>query len=177
LETLRARHTPQIRTTIQANGSRPSAPALMPFVQHAPGHTIIHFLIDLPMSLLYRVIARKNPRKPDEAPKYHAEAVSRGVIDMEQLLDAMCEDNTLNRDEARMGLNRMFHKSREFLKLGFNVHLGDLGYMRLTTRSKGVDKPEEVTAAAVTDIAPHFVFGKTLRSDIKNISLEREATK
>jgi hypothetical protein len=49
--------------------------------------------------------------------------------------------------------------------------------MHLTTRSKGVDKPEEVTAAGVTDIAPHFVFGKTLRSSIKTTKLERETTK
>jgi predicted histone-like DNA-binding protein len=126
------------------------------------------------MSLLYRVIPRKNPQKPEEPAKYHAQASSRGKITVEQLLDAVCEETTLNRDEARMAVNRIFKKAGDFIDLGFNVHFGDLGYIHVSLKSKGVDTPEEVTAAQVTDIVPRFVFGKKLRDSIKNAKLERE---
>jgi predicted histone-like DNA-binding protein len=126
------------------------------------------------MSLLYRIIARKNPQDRNAASKYHAVATSRGAVSLEQLLDAICEETTLNRDEARMALNRLFKKSEEYLKMGFNVHLGDLGYMHVTLRSNGADTPEGVTANTITDIVPRFVFGRKLRENVKKIPVERE---
>jgi predicted histone-like DNA-binding protein len=116
-----------------------------------------------------------NPQDRTATPKNYAEAVSRGTINHEQLLDAVCEETTLNRDEARMAFNRLFKKAGEFLELGFNVHLGELGYMHLTTKSVGVEKPEEVTAATITDVVPHFVFGRKLRTSLKKVKLERES--
>ncbi|MDR3269430.1 MAG: hypothetical protein LBT83_10235 [Tannerella sp.] len=126
------------------------------------------------MSLLYRVIPRKNPLKPDEPAKYYAQPFSRGAITVEQLLDAVCEETTLNRDEARMAVNRIFKKAGDFIELGFNVQLGDLGYIHTTLKSIGADKPEEVTATRITDIVPRFVFGKKLRDRIKDTKLERD---
>jgi predicted histone-like DNA-binding protein len=128
------------------------------------------------MSLKYRIIPKVNPQNKNAAPKYYATATSRGSIDLEQLLDAVCEETTLNRDEARMSLNRVFKKAEEYLSLGFNVHLGELGYMHVTARSNGVDKPEDATANMITDIVPRFVFGKKLRENVKKIPVEREAT-
>jgi nucleoid DNA-binding protein len=126
------------------------------------------------MSLLFRVIPRKNPLKPEEPAKYHAQASSRGMITVEQLLDTVCEETTLNRDEARMAVNRIFKKAGDFINLGFSVHFGDLGYIHVTMKSKGANTPEELTASQVTDIVPRFVFGKKLRDEIKKAKLERE---
>lgn len=126
------------------------------------------------MSLKYRIVPKKNPQDRNAAPKYYASATSRGSIDMEQMLDAICENTTLDRDEARMAINRLFGKTEEFLHLGFNVHLGELGYMHVTTRSDGADKPEDATASMITDIVPRFVFGKKLRDSVRKIHLERE---
>jgi predicted histone-like DNA-binding protein len=126
------------------------------------------------MSLLYRVITRKNPQNRNAAAKYFAVSTSRGTITFEELLDSICADTTLNRDEARMALNRLFSKSEEYLSMGFNVHLGNLGYMHVTLKSDGADTPEGVTANAITDIVPRFVFGRKLRENVKKISVERE---
>jgi nucleoid DNA-binding protein len=125
------------------------------------------------MSLPYTVIPRKNPQDKDAPPKHHAIPVPRGTITLDQLLDAVCEDTTLNRDEARMSFNRLSKKAEEFMTLGFNVHLGELGYMHVTMKSNGVDKPEDATANMITDIVPRFVFGRKTRERIKNIPVER----
>jgi nucleoid DNA-binding protein len=116
-----------------------------------------------------------NPQNRSAAPKYYLEAKSRGSIGIEELLDAICEDNTLNRDEARMALNIAFRKSGDFLRLGFNVDWGELGSMRTTLRSRGVDTEQEATAATVSDKVPHFVFGKKFRASLKQEKLERSA--
>jgi predicted histone-like DNA-binding protein len=126
------------------------------------------------MSLKYRVIPRKNPQDRNAASKYYASATSRGSIDLEQMLDAICEGTTLDRDEARMAINRLFIKTEDFLNLGFNVHLGGLGYMHVTTKSDGVDRPEDATASMIKDIVPRFVFGKKLRDRMRKIQVERE---
>jgi nucleoid DNA-binding protein len=97
------------------------------------------------------------------------------MIDVEQLLDAVCEDTTLNRDEARMAINRAFKKAEDFLLLGFRVRLGEMGYLYLTTKSTGVDQPEDATAAMIKDIVPRFVFGRKFRESIKRVKVERVA--
>jgi hypothetical protein len=38
-----------------------------------------------------------------------------------------------------------------------------------------VDTPEEVTAATVTDIVPHFVFSDEFRAELKNERLEKQS--
>jgi nucleoid DNA-binding protein len=98
---------------------------------------------------------------------------SRGFIDIERLLDSICEDNTLNRDEARMAINRTFKKASDYVRLGFNVGLGSLGHMEVSIRSTGVDSAEEVSATNVTDVVPHFIFGTDLRDSIRKEKLER----
>jgi nucleoid DNA-binding protein len=128
------------------------------------------------MSILYRLIPRRNPQQPQAAPKWYAEAVSRGTITLEQLLDIACEDTTLNRDEMRMGLNRAFKTAENYLEKGFTVHLGDLGYMSLTVRSEGAVTPEEATGGFIRDIVPHFIFGKPLRDRMKRCKVERKSS-
>ncbi|MDR1130149.1 MAG: hypothetical protein LBK96_04135, partial [Prevotellaceae bacterium] len=102
------------------------------------------------MSLLYKVIKRFNPQNRAVV-KYYAEAIIRGKISFEDFLDAVCKDTTLNRDEVRMSLNKAFQTLLAFSKMGFNVHLGELGYSKVTIRGEGKDTPEEVTANTVTD--------------------------
>jgi predicted histone-like DNA-binding protein len=124
------------------------------------------------MSLLYKAIRRFNPQNRNAAPRYYAEIVSRGSVSFEEFLDAVCEDTTLNRDEVRMALNKSFKTILKFSKLGFSVHLDSLGFTRVTLRGEGKDTPEEVTATAVTDIVPHFVFSDDFRSELKRERLE-----
>ena len=127
------------------------------------------------MSILYRAIQKSNPQNKDAAPKYYAEAVMRGSVSFDEFLDAVCADTTLNRDEVRMAFNKGFKTILQFTKLGFNVHLDSLGYTRATVRSKGVDTPEEVTAAIISDIVPHFVFSDDFRTELKNERLEKKS--
>jgi predicted histone-like DNA-binding protein len=119
------------------------------------------------------MIRRFNPQNRGAAAKCYLEAVTRGKLSFEEFLNAVCKDTTLNRDEVRMALNKAFQTILEYSKLGFNVHLGELGYTRVSLRSEGKDTPEEVTAKAVTDIVPHFVFSEHFRSELKKEHLER----
>jgi nucleoid DNA-binding protein len=94
------------------------------------------------------------------------------MITVEQLLDAVCEETTLNRDEARTAVNRIFKKAGDFIELGFSVHLGDLGYIHVTLKSDGANTPGEVTATRVTDIVPRFVFGKKTARQYQNAKVQ-----
>jgi predicted histone-like DNA-binding protein len=127
------------------------------------------------MSIQYKAVPKSNPQDKAAAPKYYAEIVTRGSVSYDEFLDSVCEDTTLNRDEVRMAFNKGFKSILQFSKLGFNVHLDSLGYVRTTVRSKGVDTPEEVTAATVSDIVPHFVFSEGFRSELKKERLEKKS--
>jgi predicted histone-like DNA-binding protein len=125
------------------------------------------------MSVLYKAVKKSNPQNKDAAAKYYAEHVLRGSISFEEFLDAVCEDTTLNRDEARMAFNKGFKTIIKYSKMGMAVHLESLGHTRTTVRSKGVDTPEEVTADTITDIVPHFVFSEEFRSELRKERLEK----
>lgn len=127
------------------------------------------------MSLTYKVVKRKNPQNTSAEEKYYLEAKSRGHIDLEALLDAACDGNTADRDEIRLSINRVFKKAEEYLGLGFNVHLGNLGYMSLSIRSKGASIESDATASMATDIVPHFIFGEDMRDKLKKTKLEKES--
>jgi hypothetical protein len=49
-----------------------------------------------------------------------------------------------------------------------------LGHVKVTVRSKGADTPEEITAANIFDVVPHFVFSEAFRNELKSVSLERK---
>jgi nucleoid DNA-binding protein len=125
------------------------------------------------MSILYKTVKRLNPQNRSAEPKNYAEAVIRGTVSFEEFLDAVCEDTTMNRDEVRMAFNKGFKTILQFSKMSMNVHLGSLGYTKTTVRSKGMETPEEVTAATISDIVPHFVFSEEFRSELKNERLEK----
>ncbi|MDR1594165.1 MAG: hypothetical protein LBS43_06750 [Prevotellaceae bacterium] len=127
------------------------------------------------MSLWYKIVSRINPLNRSAAPKYYAEVVMRGHVSYDEFLDAVCEDTTLNRDEVRMAFNKGFKTILSFSKMGISVHLDSLGYTRVTMRSKGMDTPEEVTANAITDIVPHFVFSEGFRSELKKERIEKKS--
>ena len=124
------------------------------------------------MSLLYSRRKRQNPQDRTAPEKYYLEAKPRGFIDLEALLDAACDGNTADRDEIRLSINRMFKKAEEYLSLGFNVHLGELGYMELTIRSRGASVETDATPLMATDIVPHFIFGEKMRDRLKKTKLE-----
>ena len=124
------------------------------------------------MSLLYNRKKRQNPQDRTAPEKYYLEAKSRGFIDWETLLDAACDGNTADRDEVRLSVNRMFKKVEEYLLLGFNVHLGELGHMSLSIRSRGAVVETDATPLMVEDIVPHFTFGEKMRDHLKKTKLE-----
>jgi predicted histone-like DNA-binding protein len=125
------------------------------------------------MSILYKVVARVNPQDRSAAPKYYAEAVSRGSISTEDFLDDVCADTTLNRDEVRMSFNKGFRTILQYAEKGISVHLDSLGYIKISTKSEGKDTEEEVTADSIIDIIPHFVFSKDFRSALKKVRREK----
>lgn len=125
------------------------------------------------MALQYKVVPRVNPLKRDEDPKFFLSATSREYYELEDLLADVCEDSTIDPDEALLAVNRLFKKAVIRMEHGATISLGYLGHIRLTIRSKGAATSKEAIASNAVDVVPHFVFGKRFRNRIKNISLER----
>lgn len=125
------------------------------------------------MSLLYNVVQKKNPQDKNANGKYYLVAKSRGSVSWEELLDAACEGTTADRDEVRLAMSRVFKKAENYLDLGFNVSLGDMGYLELSLRSEGARSEGEAIASSVEDIVPHFIFGEKIRSRLKKTRLEK----
>ena len=65
----------------------------------------------------------------------------------------------------------------KYLLMGKSVNLGDLGTLRISFSSEGVEKPEEFNIGKIKGLRVLFTPSPTLRKSIKDIKLEKAAEK
>lgn len=126
------------------------------------------------MSLLYKIVPRKNPQDEDSVPLFYLQAEKRGNIHFANLVRYACKDSTIDPTELQLGINRAFDKAQEYLGEGFTVSFGELGYMYLTISSTGSENIEDATPAKKKSIRPHFVCGKKFKAFFQSIGLEKK---
>lgn len=123
--------------------------------------------------LQYNVKSKQNPQDRSEV-KYYLEGVSRGRIELTDLLKQVCDDSTIDPNEVTLGLRRTFKKAIEYLTLGFTVHLDDLGYFNLRISSEGAIEEEAATPDMIRKVRLVFYPGKQLRNSLKNLKFQKK---
>lgn len=125
------------------------------------------------MPIYCRIIAKKNPADSSGPEKYYLNAKSINFIGREELIDDMVRHTSLTRQEASTGVDYLFESVPRFLKMGYTVQLGNIGYFKVTLRSEGSETPEEATLGKVNRIRVVFMVGRKLREEADNYPLER----
>ncbi len=129
------------------------------------------------MSIQYRVVQKRNPQDPEAPQKFYVNAKSRGTVELEQLLESVSDATTIEPDEIRLAVYRVFQKTMEFLDMGFNVSYGDLGYFSVKVSSSGVDTEDKATPDIVRNRRVVFFPGVPLRNRIKLSKMEKVVLK
>ena len=125
------------------------------------------------MSVKYSVIPRKNPLKPNEAPKYYAQIQSNGEEDFKAMTRAVADRCTVTASDTKAVLDALTTVMIQRLQNGQIVRLADLGSFRVSATSQGTATEKEFNAAKITKARIIFTPCKELKDMCKAASFSK----
>jgi predicted histone-like DNA-binding protein len=106
--------------------------------------------------------------------KWYANAIISGRITLSELAKEISGRSSLTKGDTENVLSNFVDELPTFLKLGMSIKLGDLGSLRLTISSEGVDNREDFTRNNIKGVKIVFTPSPELKKALENIHLEEE---
>ena len=122
------------------------------------------------MSSKFKFVKRaKKPSKPAEGTNWRATPVITNRLTTRSVCKVVTRNTTTAPTEAESTFNLVCDGIVHELQQGNSVQLGELGWLRLSFSSEGVDNLEDFNAATmIKNVKIVFTPSKTLMNDIKN---------
>lgn len=128
------------------------------------------------MSVNFNVIARRNPQKPEEDPKFYASLNSKGKRNLRFLAKRIADKSTLNEIDVKAVLEGYIQVIPEILSDGYTVDLEEFGNFHLTCSSLPSTTADEVNATNIKKANLQFRPGKLVKNTLDNISFKKDIT-
>ncbi|GIM56325.1 HU family DNA-binding protein [Capnocytophaga canimorsus] len=126
------------------------------------------------MPVKYNVVGRKNPQKPNEAPKFYANAKADGEITLKAIAKEIATGSTTVSDtDVLATLNELTKVLIKHLSNGEIVKFGDFGSFQITITSEGVDDEKKFTAANIKGNKIQFRPGTDLKEMLATVKYEK----
>lgn len=125
------------------------------------------------MSVPYSVSKRKNPAKPNEAPKFYAQVQASGEADFKTITRAAADRCTVTASDAKAVLDSLMTTMQEKLASGQIVRLQDLGSFRVAIGSKGCEVEDKFNSTMITKARIVFTPCKELKDLMKTLSYKK----
>jgi predicted histone-like DNA-binding protein len=122
----------------------------------------------------YKVVARKNPQRRGDPPRWYANSVNAGKMTIKDFSKEIAGRSSLTRGDIENVISNFLDELPTFLKVGMSVKLGDFGTLRLTLSSEGVDSKDEFTYKNIKNVHIVFTPGKELKRALEDIHFEEE---
>jgi predicted histone-like DNA-binding protein len=123
----------------------------------------------------YKLVSRKNPQKPDEQGKLYAAPVNDGKVSQREIAAEIVGLSSLSRGDVNNVIDCLIDTVPKYLLMGKSVSLGELGTLRITFSSEGVDTADEFTVGKIKGARVLFTPSPVLRQSIAGIKFEKEA--
>lgn len=114
----------------------------------------------------YKLVARKNPQKREDPPKYFAQPVYDGVVDIEFISRQIAGRSSLTAGDIMNVLRNFFEELPTYMLLGLTVKLDDLGSFRISFSSNGSETEEGFKTTAMKSIRVLYKPDPALRKRI-----------
>jgi predicted histone-like DNA-binding protein len=125
------------------------------------------------MSVKFNVVPKRNPQKPEDAPKYYPSIVSSGDFTLKQLAKRVAESSSFSESDILGLLPAILKAIPDALCDGKIVRLGDIGSLRITAKAEGSDDAKKVTSGNIKSTGIIFTPGKDLKASVGNITFEK----
>ena len=122
----------------------------------------------------YKMIERGNPINPAAPKKLYATPVYDGMVNMKTLEDDLVLISSLSRGDIASVLTNTLDIIPKYLLMGKSVKLGELGTLRISFSSEGVDAPGEFTVGMIKGKRVIFTPGPLLRTILDRMTFEKQ---
>lgn len=121
----------------------------------------------------YKLIQKPNPLEPKVQRKWYASPVKVGTVNNYQLSKDIAARSPLTRSVVMNVIEKMVDEIPRYLTKGYSVSLSDLGTLRLSLSSEGVDTPEKFSKENIENVRIIFTPSPELKRTLLNVQYER----
>ena len=122
----------------------------------------------------YKFVQRRNPVDPSAPKKFFATPVMSGKITIEQIADDLVLLSSISIGDILSILRNLLAILPKYLLNGYGVQLGDLGTLRVSFSSEGVDDPKMFVIAKIRNRRILFLPGPAFKKILRDLTFERE---
>lgn len=124
------------------------------------------------MSAMYDLVEKPNPKGDDEKQLLYPRIVSSGTISTEKLIERITGACSLTPGDVKSAIIGISDVMAEYLKDGYTVELGDIGYFSPSIKGRGVSNKKEIRSTAISFDNVNFRASKKFRNSLYG-TLER----
>ena len=124
--------------------------------------------------LKYKLTEKGNPLDPAAPKKIYATHVSKGKKSLQAMARDITDLSSLSRGDVQNVLANMVDQIPKYLLDGNTVSLGELGSLRITFSSEGVDSAADFNTKLIKKLKIQFTAGKLLKEAMEKASFESE---
>jgi predicted histone-like DNA-binding protein len=124
----------------------------------------------------YRLIQRENPQDRSKV-KWYASPVNDGKIAKNGLTKEIVNISSLSRGDVSNVIESLLDVVPKYLLMGKSISLGELGTMRVSFRSEGVDDAKDFNVGKISGVKIVFTPGVELKKQLGDIHFEIETPK
>ena len=127
------------------------------------------------MAVNYKAVAKRNPGKPEEAPKFYVQLVSAGDMSLRQLAKQVSAISTVSSADTMAVLEAFLQVVPQALADGKIVRLGDFGSLSLSASSTGAADAKALTQNQVKKVSVKFRPGKEFASVTNAVEFSKQS--
>lgn len=121
----------------------------------------------------YRLIERGNPRSPEDPKKIYATPQKTGTKSLEAISQDIADISSLSRGDISNVLTNLVEQIPKYLLDGQSVKLGELGTMRVSFSSEGVDSEDEFSTSKMKGLKIIFTPGVGMKDKLARARFEK----
>jgi predicted histone-like DNA-binding protein len=121
----------------------------------------------------YKLIVRESPLDRTKA-KLYANPVNDGKITKDDIAKEIVNTSALSRGDVSSVIENLIDVVPKYLLMGKSVSLGELGTLRVSFSSEGVEEAKDFNVHKINGLKIIFTPGVALKEELRHIHFERE---
>ena len=122
--------------------------------------------------LKYKLVERGKPGDDTAPKKLYATNVSKGKKTLPAIAKDVTDMSSLSRGDVQSVLSNLVDQIPKYLLDGNTVSLGELGSLRVTFSSEGVNNESEFNVRMIKNLRIRFTPGKLLKEAMEKAGFE-----
>ena len=121
----------------------------------------------------YKLVERINPLNREKK-KWYATPVNNGKVTKTEVVKEIVNTSSLSRGDVSNTIENLIDIVPKYLLMGKSVKLGELGTLRLSFSSEGVEKQEAFNVKLIKGVRIVFTPSAEFKKSLKDIKFERK---